>query len=753
MFERMLRPLLRRPPARLSHQTLRLFASETTSSSQPTITPTSPAQSIQTTSTSQTPPPPPPPKKKRRPFRALLFTTFGLIFAFYGGGTYYSLVNDNFHDFFTEYIPFAEDAVLFFEEREFRRRFGENNSTLHQRRLYPQTSGEGKVTVSSQSGVKAREAGKQPDAKRETDLSDGKGRHISATEDKLGDTDRAIGAPSGSVKSPVGGRPQPKTEGAKSEGKDAATAKKADEKPPAEKKESPATQKSADRQQPQQSQPAKLEPLDPLNIPNSTDPIVQSMSTILNNVITVLNATDKPSTFSSTIAQAKDSFNSLAAEITTHRASASREAEAKLVEQEREFDSKAKLLIERAQREWAAHELAWREEYESEREKLAKSFADKLKAETAAAERVADQKRKNELLQQEVRLNEAFAASVRDRVEEERQHRLAKLGALETEVKQLSDLASKWGEVLDRNLATQHLVVAVEAVRAAISQHEDNNPTTATSSPQLNGDASPTTIPFVHELSALKEVADSNAVVNSAIASLNPSSYMRGIPSNAQLIDRFRRVAHEVRKAALLPEDAGVSSHVANLFVSKFMFHMNGATNGNGNGTGSASGNPGQGDGGDVENILARTEALLEEGNLDAAAREVNGLTGWAKVLSRDWLGEVRRVLEVRQAMDVSFSSLLTFFSPPCFMQDVQMHRVPMLTSLFSSGHLRRSETAKLDDPVKTIHQIYPTSRPFTASNRPKNPRDEKRVEIFSDVCIHRRFFRTSKSTRYNLTA
>ena len=51
--------------------------------------------------------------------------------------------------------------------------------------------------------------------------------------------------------------------------------------------------------------------------------------------------------------------------------------------------------------------------------------------------------------------------------------------------------------------------------------------------------------------------------------------------------------------------------------------------------------------------MLARTEVLLEEGDLDAAAREMNGLNGWAKVLSKDWLAECRRVLEVRQALDV----------------------------------------------------------------------------------------------------
>ena len=57
--------------------------------------------------------------------------------------------------------------------------------------------------------------------------------------------------------------------------------------------------------------------------------------------------------------------------------------------------------------------------------------------------------------------------------------------------------------------------------------------------------------------------------------------------------------------------------------------------------------------GDDVESVLTRTETLLEEGNLDEAAREMNTLEGWAKTLSWDWLGECRRVLEVRQALDV----------------------------------------------------------------------------------------------------
>jgi len=226
-------------------------------------------------------------------------------------------------------------------------------------------------------------------------------------------------------------------------------------------------------------------------------------------------------------------------------------------------------------------------------------------------------KLKNELLEQTIALRREFTSSVRDRVESERSGRLSKLGELTQSVQDLEKLTGEWNSVVDANLRTQHLLVAVEAVRATLENAD--RPT-----------------PFIEELAALKEVAADDAVVNAAIASINPAAYQRGIPTSAQLVDRFRRVAAEVRKAALLPENAGVASHVASLVLSKVMFKKSGLPVGD-----------------DVESILTRTEVLLEEGNLDQAAREMNTLTGWSKTLSKDWLGEVRKVLEVQQALDV----------------------------------------------------------------------------------------------------
>lgn len=535
------------------------------------------------------------------------------------------MVNDNFHDFFTEYVPFGEDAVLYFEEREFKRRFPSTNAT--QSKLYPQTSGENKVAISAKSGMQARV--KQPDS---SDLA-AKGRHISAVDDKPASSQVK---PAASAEKATAGPPA-------SASQERLNVKEAVNKQPARAKPVKAPSAAATTEPapkdgamvPAASSPAVAAPapatvstpvvvaapiayIDPLKIDNAADPIVQEITKIVNDVITVVNADGASGKYTTTIAKAKDDLKRLASDVSTIRATEATAAEKQIRDSQVEFDNGAKELVRRIEEQMKEQELRWREEYEAERERIAQSYQVKLQAETEAAQKVAEQRLRNALLEQERKINESFSTSVRDRVETERSGRLSKLGELSSTVTQLEKLISKSNDVVDTNLKTQHLVVAVDAVRHAIETSDRPKP-------------------FVHELAALKEIANDDPVVNAAIASINPVDYQKGIATPAQLVDRFRNVANEVRKAALLPENAGVASHVASLALSKLTFKKQGLAVGD-----------------DVESILARTETLLEEGNLDDATREMNALKGWAKILSHDWLAECRRVLEVRQALDVS---------------------------------------------------------------------------------------------------
>jgi MICOS complex subunit MIC60 len=529
----------------------------------------------------------------------------------YAGAVYYAMVSDNFHDFFTEYVPFGEDIVGYFEEQEFRRRFPGNTQNT---RLHPQVRGEEKVKISSKSGMASRRV----EEARASDLSS-TGRHMSAVEDNKPKPKEQSTSPAPPVEKPKEKRADTKTENLQDSHTHNLLPKTQSTSAPIVKSE------------PQKSEPAKVAPppaeekpsapaplIDNISIQEGEEPVVQDVVKILNDIITVVNADGAAGKYSSAISKAKGDLSKVINDLTILKESEKKATDDKIKSLHTEFDSAAKELVHRLEREMHDQETKFKEEFESEREKLSNTYSQKLESELETARKVHEQKLKNQLLEQSISLQRKFTESIRDRVETERSGRLSRLSQLSDTVEDLEKLTGEWTSVVDANLKTQHLMVAVEAVRATLEQADRPRP-------------------FTEELVALKEVAADDPIVNAAIASINPIAYQRGIPTASQLIDRFRRVATEVRKASLLPENAGLASHLASMTLSKIMFKKQGLPVGD-----------------DVESVLTRTEVLLEEGELDAATREMNGLTGWAKILARDWLNDCRRVLEVKQALDVS---------------------------------------------------------------------------------------------------
>ncbi|KAI9838723.1 MAG: Formation of crista junctions protein 1 [Sclerophora amabilis] len=557
-------------------------------------------------STSSSPPPPPPPRRRPRRFRKFLIYLTLLTGFGYGGAVYYSLVSDNFHDFFTEYVPFGEEAVLYFEERQFRQRFPAPPG-----RTSAQTRNTGnKVTIPSKSGMSWKIA--DADGGHATGDQPGNGRHVSASkEEKTGREEAKAHHTEASVTEKVN---------VKSANKDGASSGAVE----------PSTTGTKSKSRPQETEKNKPEPtkddsegakplvaIDPLKIQDAEEPLVQDLVKILNNIITVVNADNTSGRFSHTVESAKSELARVGSKINALKNAEKQAAEDKIKSSHAEFDRAAKELVQRLENEMHDQESRWKEEFQTEKEKITESYQQRLKTELERSKEVSDQSLRNHLLEQAIEMKRKFTSDVKDRVEQERNSRLGKLSDLSSSVSELEKLTADWNSVVDANLKTQHLQVAVEAVRSKIENADQPHP-------------------FVRELAALKEIASDNTTVNAAIASINPTAYQRGVPTSAHLIDRFRGMADEVRKASLLPEDAGVASHAASFILSKFLFKKQGLASGD-----------------DVESVLTRTETLLEEGDFDGAAREMNGLTGWAKTLSKDWLGEVRRVLEVQQALEV----------------------------------------------------------------------------------------------------
>jgi mitofilin len=477
--------------------------------------------------------------------------------------------------------------VAYFEDRVFRKRFPARPVDV---KNWPQMRGENKVVIGKSSGLTAK-------ATDESDLGT-KGPHMGAKADPQ----------------PEAAQQTPEKATRKENVKAVESAKKTESKP---------TPAPAPAAAPAPAPKPTVATVDHVNVAEATEPVVQELVKMVNNIITAVNASSEAGKLSSTVSSAKSDLEKIIGAVSTLKETAAHDAQKQIQNAHAEFDGAAKELVRRLELEMRETESKWRDEYESERERLSNTYNKRLEAELEAARRVAEEKNKNALLEQEINLQKTFSESVKAKIEEERDGRLSKIDELSNSVSELEKLSSSWSEVIDSNLRTQHLQVALESVRNAV----------------LNADH-PT--PFIDELVALREVSKDNDVVNAAIASINPAAYQRGIPTPANLIDRFRRVASEVRKASLLPEDAGVASHAASAVLSKMMF--------------TKKGERGLPSGDDVEATLARTEVLLEEGDLESATREMNGLKGWAGVLSRDWVAETRRVLEVRQAVDVSLN-------------------------------------------------------------------------------------------------
>ncbi|KAL1872976.1 GTP-binding protein of the rab/ypt [Diaporthe australafricana] len=539
-----------------------------------------------------TPPPPPAPPAGKGFFRSLRNYVLTLVIlgaVAFGGGVWYSRINDSFHDFFTEYIPYGEQAVLYLEEAEFRKRF-------------PNISNRGTGTRQRDTGEAVRIPASSGMSWRVADSGEPAGRQSSA-----------VAKTTAAKKEAHAKEPTPK-----------AQPKKETPKPEEPKKAAPAAAApvaaKSDFKPPEVNEPSRFPPaapLEPIYFPNVNEPVVQDLAHMLNDIIAVINADGAHSKYGSSIEKAKGELKKVTAEIDQIKATIEKDAAARVKAKFEDFDKASNDLVARIESAMASQEAGFQREFDEEIKRIKEVHDQRIKTMTDRERQVNEERLNNKLLEQAIELKRLFAKDIQKRVEDERDGRLGKLEELSKSVKDLEKLAGGWNEVIDTNLRTQQLHVAVEAVRAS-----------------LQDSASPR--PFIKELVALREIAAEDTVVNAAIASINPTAYQRGIFSTQDLADRFRRVATEVRKASLLPEDAGVASHASSLLLSKVMFKKQGLAAGD-----------------DVESVLTRTQTFLEEGDLDNAAREMNGLTGWAKTLSRDWLGEVRKVLEVRQALEV----------------------------------------------------------------------------------------------------
>ncbi|KAG8748129.1 Formation of crista junctions protein 1 [Ceratobasidium sp. 414] len=291
-------------------------------------------------------------------------------------------------------------------------------------------------------------------------------------------------------------------------------------------------------------------------------------------------------------------------------------------------------------------EEEWKGLFDEEKAKIIAAYRAKLNAELETQNEIINQRLKEEVIAQGIEMQRRWIREIKVRVETERGGRLAKLDELATGLARLERTTRDNAAYIDENIRVHGLWSALRAVASRALE-------------------SGTRTPFRNELRVLRSVAgvshgpttkegesNPNSTLSAALDTLLASSVPdQGVEPRADLAAWFTTsVAPAVRRAALVPDTtAGVLSHLASRAFAGLRFSRPG-------------GGMVQGD--DVLSVLSRAEHYLGVKNLDAAAREVNQLTGWPGRLVRDWLEAVRRRLEVEQALEVvqtqaTLSSLL----------------------------------------------------------------------------------------------
>lgn len=225
------------------------------------------------------------------------------------------------------------------------------------------------------------------------------------------------------------------------------------------------------------------------------------------------------------------------------------------------------------------------------------------------------------MIAQGIELQRRWIREIKIRVEQERGGRLAKLDELSTNLKRLERIALDNSTYLDENIRVHTLWAGIRALEHAVE--------------------GPVRKPFRDELRVVRHIAAAreDPVVMAALDTLESTDVPDvGVEPLADLASWFTTsVAPRVANVALVPDqNAGLLSHLASHFLSSFTFKRQGLV---------------QGD--DVLSVVARAEYYLNEKDLDSAARELNQLTGAAKLLLTDWLAAARKRLEVSQALEV----------------------------------------------------------------------------------------------------
>jgi len=230
---------------------------------------------------------------------------------------------------------------------------------------------------------------------------------------------------------------------------------------------------------------------------------------------------------------------------------------------------------------------------------------------------------------------------IKSQVELEREGRWGRLAELEGCMKQLGRVTLDNEEYLEDHLRINQLWNAIRAISAAAFESHAK-------------------VPLDHEARALQRISDRSQRVNAttmadasddgpaedvisvALGTMPAGAIEAGVETLPSLTLWFKSSVYpRIQSASLLPVHGGLLSYITSHILSRFLF------------TNLAPDHPSSSNPNDPITILNQVNSLLDLKDLNQAARLLNSLNGWPKVLAHDWLQAARKHLELHQALQV----------------------------------------------------------------------------------------------------
>ncbi|PWN91808.1 hypothetical protein FA10DRAFT_300386 [Acaromyces ingoldii] len=599
----------------------------------------------------------------RSPFRRFLVLTTLTASLFYGGSAYYAQQNERYADLFSEYVPGGERLLDFIDGG------GANQASGYSQRVFETaTSGYQRVSeavsrVSGQVQDKAETLGGEAQEARKT-----AGERLEQSSRQAKETTLRVGT-----------KTKETAEQAKEQGEGVAKdlEKKAEDlvgkvkKSISEAEEKLKGQAASATKTPQGAPYGKPLPLQheapagfvagssrerglhPENAPNArlrddpeipllpklapsisslsgSEPMVAHLASTVDDLAAFLReAPNGGSKARGVLDEAKKELQNLLERLDAIKKQEAERLRKGLDSARSKFDADLKRANEEAAKQVDQVDAKWKKEQEALRKKEASEYEAKLKEELATQSEIINERLREEVVSQGIEMQRRWMKEIKARVEAERGGRLAKLDELASDLSELQKISLGNSKALEDNASTLAVSAAVRDLQSVALDEQDEQGVRA---------------PFRKQLDSLKKALEKSgsreedALLAKALDQLEASRPDEGVESFSTLYSWFtNKLRPAVQRVALVPDQAGIGSHLISATISPLLFAKKGFPEGD-----------------DVPAVLARAQWHLERRDLDGAARQLNQLHGWPKILAEDWLDAARRRLEAQQHLEVA---------------------------------------------------------------------------------------------------